>query len=184
MNKEKTGKKRTLRVPAEVKSMVQPMKPAAVRKRLSQSQENDLRNVCDAFRPDTPLICLFAGECRTDKSMAAEMLAKELDLELLRVDLSAVVSKYIGETEKNLERILDAAEQGGWILFFDEADALFGRRSEVKDSHDRYANVEMSHLLQRMENYHGPMILSTSVKGNLDPAFIRRLRYVIDFPGP
>ena len=116
--------------------------------------------------------------------MAAEVLAHELGLDLYRIDLSAVVSKYIGETEKNLRRLFDAAEDGGAILFFDEADALFGKRSEVKDSHDRYANIEVNYLLQRMEAYRGLAILATNMKDALDPAFLRRLRFVVDFPFP
>ena len=103
---------------------------------------------------------------------------------LYRIDLSAVVSKYIGETEKNLRRIFDAAEMGGAILLFDEADALFGKRTEVKDSHDRHANVEVSYLLQRMEAYQGLAILTTNLKGSLDQAFLRRIRFVIPFPFP
>jgi SpoVK/Ycf46/Vps4 family AAA+-type ATPase len=116
--------------------------------------------------------------------MAAEVLANELRLNLYRIDLSAVVSKYIGETEKNLRSLFDAAENGGTILFFDEADALFGKRSEVKDAHDRYANIEVNYLLQRMEAYGGLAILATNMKSALDPAFMRRLRFVIHFPMP
>jgi SpoVK/Ycf46/Vps4 family AAA+-type ATPase len=116
--------------------------------------------------------------------MAAEVIAKELSLDLCRIDLSGVISKYIGETERNLRRVFDAAEAGGAVLFFDEADALFGKRSEVKDSHDRYANIEVSYLLQRMEAYRGLAILATNLKGHLDAAFLRRLRYVIDIPFP
>jgi ATPase family associated with various cellular activities (AAA)/Winged helix domain, variant len=127
---------------------------------------------------------LFAGESGTGKTMAAEVLARELGLLLYRIDLSAVVSKYIGETEKNLRRLFDAAEAGGAILFFDEADALFGRRSEVKDSHDRYANIEINYLLQRMESYHGLAILATNMKSALDAAFVRRLRFIVNFPFP
>jgi hypothetical protein len=127
---------------------------------------------------------LFAGASGTGKTMAAEVLAGELKLDLYRVDLSQVVSKYIGETEKNLERIFDAAEQGGAILLFDEADALFGKRSEVKDSRDRYANIEVSFLLQRMEAYRGLAILTTNQKKALDTAFLRRLRFVVEFPFP
>jgi hypothetical protein len=127
---------------------------------------------------------LFAGESGTGKTLAAEVIAGELDLNLYRIDLSAVVSKYIGETEKNLRRLFDAAERGGTILFFDEADALFGKRSEVKDSHDRYANIEINYLLQRMEAYTGLAILATNMKGSLDPAFTRRLRFMVDFPFP
>ncbi|MBA3946489.1 MAG: ATP-binding protein [Herpetosiphonaceae bacterium] len=127
---------------------------------------------------------LFAGESGTGKTMAAEVLANELRLNLYRIDLSSVVSKYIGETEKNLRRLFDAAEDGGAILFFDEADALFGKRSEVKDSHDRYANIEINYLLQRIEAYQGLAILATNMKGALDTAFMRRLRFVVTFPFP
>lgn len=127
---------------------------------------------------------LFAGVSGTGKTMAAEVLANELNLDLYRVDLSSVVSKYIGETEKNLRRVFDAAEEGGSILLFDEADALFGRRSEVKDSHDRYANIEVSYLLQRMESYKGLAILTTNMKSALDTAFLRRIRFIVEFPFP
>lgn len=127
---------------------------------------------------------LFAGPSGTGKTMAAEVIARELRLDLLHVDLSQVVSKYIGETEKNLGRVFDEAEAGGAILLFDEADALFGKRSEVKDSHDRYANLEVSYLLQRMEAYRGLAILTTNLKKSLDDAFQRRLRFVVTFPFP
>lgn len=127
---------------------------------------------------------LFAGVSGTGKTMSAEVLANELGLELYRIDLSQVVSKYIGETEKNLRRVFDAAEESSAILLFDEADALFGKRSEVKDSHDRYANVEISYLLQRMEAYRGLAILTTNMKEALDQAFLRRIRFVIQFPFP
>jgi ATP-dependent 26S proteasome regulatory subunit len=127
---------------------------------------------------------LFSGPSGTGKTMAAEVLANELRLDLYRIDLSQVVSKYIGETEKNLRRVFDAAEEGGSILLFDEADALFGKRSEVKDSHDRYANIEVSYLLQRMEAYRGLAILTTNLKNALDSAFLRRLRFVAQFPFP
>jgi len=146
--------------------------------------------VCDAWgfaeqsNRGLSLSALFAGPSGTGKTLAAEILANELELDLYRIDLSAVVSKYIGETEKNLRRVFDAAEEGGAILLFDEADALFGKRSEVKDSHDRYANVEISYLLQRMEAYRGLAILTTNMKQALDPAFLRRLRFVIQFPFP
>jgi hypothetical protein len=129
---------------------------------------------------------LFCGESGVGKTMAAEVIANELHLNLYRIDLSAVVSKYIGETEKNLRRLFDATEDGGAILFFDEADALFGKRSEVKDSHDRYANIEINYLLQRMEAYRGLAILATNMKSALDTAFMRRLRFIVNFqfPGP
>jgi MoxR-like ATPase len=127
---------------------------------------------------------LFAGPSGTGKTMAAEVLADALRLDLYRIDLSAVVSKYIGETEKNLRRLFDAAEDGGVILFFDEADALYGKRSEVKDSHDRYANIEVNYLLQRMDAYRGLAILATNVRKAIDWAFLRRLRFILDFPAP
>ena len=127
---------------------------------------------------------LFSGPPGTGKTMAADVLANELRLDLYRIDLSQVVSKYIGETEKNLRRVFDAAEQSGAVLFFDEADALFGKRSEVKDSHDRYANIEVSYLLQRMEDYRGLAILATNRKSLLDDAFLRRLRFHVEFPFP
>ncbi|KAM3094019.1 ATP-binding protein [Phormidesmis sp. 146-35] len=127
---------------------------------------------------------LFAGSSGTGKTLAAETLATELKLDLYRIDLSAVVSKYIGETEKNLRRVFDAAETGGVILLFDEADAIFGKRSEVKDSHDRHANIEVSYLLQRMEAYRGLAILTTNLKDSLDTAFLRRIRFVVQFPFP
>jgi SpoVK/Ycf46/Vps4 family AAA+-type ATPase len=127
---------------------------------------------------------LFAGASGTGKTMAAEVLANELHLDLYRIDLSSVVSKYIGETEKNLRRVFDAAESGGAILLFDEADALFGKRSEIKDSHDRYANIEVSYLLQRMEAYRGLAILTTNMKESLDTAFLRRIRFIVNFPFP
>ena len=127
---------------------------------------------------------LFAGASGTGKTLAAEILAGVLRLDLYRIDLSQVVSKYIGETEKNLRRVFDAAEAAGAVLLFDEADALFGKRSEVKDSHDRYANIEVSYLLQRMESYRGLAILTTNMKQALDPAFKRRIRFVVHFPFP
>lgn len=127
---------------------------------------------------------LFAGPPGTGKTMAAEILARELELPIYRIDLSQVVNKYIGETEKNLKRLFDAAEISDLILFFDEADSLFGRRTEVKDAHDRYANLEISYLLERMERFKGLAILATNRKDDLDEAFLRRLRYIIDFPFP
>jgi ATP-dependent 26S proteasome regulatory subunit len=127
---------------------------------------------------------LFTGASGTGKSMAAEVIANELRLDLYRIDLSGVVSKYIGETEKNLDRIFRAAEDSNAILFFDEADAIFGKRSEVRDSHDRYANIEISYLLQKMEEYDGVTILTTNLRQNLDDAFVRRLGFIIQFPFP
>ncbi len=127
---------------------------------------------------------LFCGRPGTGKTMAAEVLAGELGLDLYRIDLAAVVSKYIGETEKNLSRIFAEAEAADAILFFDEADALFGKRTEIRDSHDRYANLEVSYLLQRMEEYDGAVVLATNFRGNLDEAFERRFHFAVDFPMP
>jgi hypothetical protein len=127
---------------------------------------------------------LFAGPPGTGKTMAAEVIATELGLDLFKIDLSTIVSKYIGETEKNLERIFNEAQSSNAILFFDEADAIFGKRSEVKDAHDRYANIEISYLLQRMEAYDGVTILATNLRANLDEAFTRRLQFAVDFPFP
>lgn len=130
------------------------------------------------------ITCLFAGPSGTGKTMAAEILAQKLDLPMYRIDLSQVLNKYIGETEKNLKRLFDFAEISDTILFFDEADALFGRRTEIKDAHDRYANITVSYLLERMERFKGLAILATNQKKNLDESFTRRIRYIIDFPIP
>jgi ATP-dependent 26S proteasome regulatory subunit len=127
---------------------------------------------------------LFAGPPGTGKTMSAEVIAKDLGLDLYKIDLSNLVSKYIGETEKNLERIFTEAQSSNAILFFDEADAIFGKRSGVKDAHDRYANLEISYLLQRMETYDGVTILATNLRSNLDEAFLRRLQFAIDIPFP
>lgn len=127
---------------------------------------------------------MFSGASGTGKTMAAEVLAKALQLHLYRVELPSMISKYIGETEKNLRRLFDAADRCGAILFFDEADSLFGKRTEVKDSHDRYANIEVNYLLQRMEEYNGLSILATNRKTDVDRAFLRRLRFLVDFQFP
>ena len=127
---------------------------------------------------------LFSGPSGTGKTMAAEVMARTLGVDLFRVDLAGVVSKYIGETEKNLDRVFSAAERANGIVFFDEADALFGKRSEVHDSHDRYANIEISFLLQKMEQFDGIAILATNLRGNLDDAFVRRLAFSVHFPFP
>jgi len=130
------------------------------------------------------ITALFAGVSGTGKSMAAEVLANHLRLDLYRVDLSAVIDKYIGETEKNLRRVFDAAEQSGALLLFDESDALFGKRSQVKDSHDRYANIELSYLLQRTEEYQGLAILTTNSDECLDRSFFQRIGFFVNFPFP
>lgn len=136
--------------------------------------------------PKPGIKALFAGKSGTGKTMAAQVIATDLKLDLYRIDLSQVVSKYIGETEKNLRRVLAAAEASDAVLLLDEADALFGKRSEVKDSHDRYANIEINYLLQRVESYRGLVIFATERKAALDSAFTRRLRlrYTVSFPPP
>jgi SpoVK/Ycf46/Vps4 family AAA+-type ATPase len=127
---------------------------------------------------------LFSGPSGTGKTMAAEIIAHELELDLYKIDLSRVVSKYIGDTEKNLDRIFTAAESANAVLLFDEADTVFGKRSQVRDAHDRYANIEIGYLLQRMEEYEGTAILSTNTPANMDAAFIRRLKFHVEFPFP
>ncbi len=127
---------------------------------------------------------LFSGPPGTGKTLAAQIMANQLGVDLYRIDLSTVVSKYVGETEKNLERIFSEASESNAILFFDEADTIFGKRSEVKDAHDRYANIEVGYLLQRMESYNGVAILATNLRANLDDAFTRRLQFIVNFPFP
>lgn len=130
------------------------------------------------------LNALFVGPPGTGKTMAAEVIANELGLDLYAIDLSQIVDKYLGETEKNLHRVFEEAQATSAILFFDEADALFGRRSEVKDAHDRYANVEVSYLLQKLEEYDGVVILASNLRQNIDDAFVRRIHHIVDFPFP
>jgi DNA polymerase III delta prime subunit len=130
------------------------------------------------------LNALFSGPSGTGKTLAAEILAGELGLELYKIDLATVVSKYVGETEKNLDRIFAEAENANAILLFDEADALFGKRSEVRDAHDRYANIEVAYLLQRVEAYEGVTVLATNLRKNIDAAFLRRLHFAVEFPHP
>jgi AAA+ superfamily predicted ATPase len=167
---------------------------------LHQDSVDQLKELCSAVRHHsfvleqtgfdrrlsggTGITALFAGVSGTGKTMAAEVVAGELGLPLFRVDLAAIVSKWIGETEKNLDRVFEAASDSNAILFFDEADAIFGKRSEVKDAHDRYANLEISYLLQKMENYRGVAILATNMRHQLDDAFLRRLTFMVIFPMP
>lgn len=127
---------------------------------------------------------LVDGGDAAARSGVAEALASDLQRDLFRLDLTAIASKYIGETEKNLERVFEMAQQAGAVLYFDEADALFGRRTDVKDAHDRYANVEVGYLLERIEAYEGLVILAANTRTNIDPAFVRRLRYVVALPAP
>ena len=171
---------RDLQLPATEKALLQQI-AQQVALRTTVYDDGGFRN---RMNRGLGISVLFAGESGTGKTMAAEVLANDLRLTLYRIDLSAVVNKYIGQTEKNLRKLFDAAEDGGAILFFDEADALFGKRSEVKDSHDRYANIEVNYLLQRMESYTGLAILASNMKSALDPAFLRRLRFVVNFPFP
>jgi hypothetical protein len=153
------------------------------RLRWSVYEELGFERLCPMGRGIT---ALFAGPSGTGKTMAAQVLARSLGMALYRVDLSGVVNKYIGETEKRLKRVFDACERANVVLFFDEADALFGQRTQVKDAHDRFANIEIDYLLQRMEQFDGLAILATNRKGDLDQAFLRRIRFIVDFvqPGP
>lgn len=162
------------------------IKPAAAWEQLASSRGTvaELKKLTNEASPGTNSVILFTGASGTGKTLAAEVIAKELNLDLMHVDLSAVVSKYIGETEKNLASIFADAEPTNTVLLFDEADALFGKRTGVKDSHDRHANVEISYLLQRMEQYNGIAILATNRKENIDAAFLRRFQRVIDFSVP
>jgi SpoVK/Ycf46/Vps4 family AAA+-type ATPase len=141
-----------------------------------------LKNICQEFKSGQGLLCLFAGNRGVGQSWAAQAVANLLGMDLYRIDLAAVASKYIGETEKNLNRIFDAAEMADAVLFFDEADALFGKRTEVKDSHDRYANIDTNYLLQRIEAFQGLVILASNMKPASDPSLLRRVRHVIKFP--
>ena len=145
-----------------------------------------LRELIESFRARERggFVVLFSGPSGTGKTMAAEAVAAELGVDLYRVDLSRVVSKYIGETEKNLIRTFEEAERANGVLLFDEADALFGKRSEVKDGHDRYANMKIGYLLQRIEEYPGAVILTSNVRPDVDQAFLRRLDRIVDFPHP
>ncbi len=135
-------------------------------------------------QPSTGIVAMFAGVSGTGKTLASEIVAGELSLDVFKLDLSSVVSKYIGETEKNLDEVFSAASAGNMVLFFDEADSLFGKRSEVRDAHDRYANIEVSYLLQRLEAYEGLVILATNFEKNIDEAFMRRIHVRVEFPLP
>jgi hypothetical protein len=190
------------RTPRATSPLVRQVRPVAGWEDLilPESAAAQLREICDQakhrdivmsrwgfenkVRGGGQLSALFSGASGTGKTMAAEVLSHELGRELHRIDLSQIMSKYIGETEKNLGAVFAAAEAAGAMLFFDEADALFGKRSAVKDAHDRYANVEISYLLQRMEEYRGVAILATNLRHNMDPAFVRRLRFSVEFPFP
>ena len=149
---------------------------------LAESQKQILKEISMHARDSCENVVIFAGVNGTEKTIAAEVIARGLKRDLYRVDLSKIVSTYIGETEKNLNRLLNAAQSAGAILFFDEADALFGKRSEVKDAHDRYANIETGYLLQRLESFKGFAVLATNNVDNTPETFRRRIRFVINFP--
>lgn len=149
---------------------------------LAESQKQILKEISMHARDSRETIVLFAGVNGTGKTIAAEVIAGGLKRDLYRVDLSKIVSKYIGETEKNLSRLFNAAESASAILLFDEADALFGKRSEVKDSHDRYANIEVGYLLQQLEAFNGIAILATNNEEDTDDTFRRRIRFIVEFP--
>ena len=155
------------------------------RNRKGQQLPREIEQLVQRLGSDTSrtgATALFVGSDSTAKTMAAEVLANELGRDLYRVDLSQVVSKYIGETEKNLSLVFEAAEKAGWVLFFDEADALFGNRTDVKDSHDRYANLDVGFLLDRLESFEGLVVLATNRRDALDDAFTRRMKHIVDFP--
>jgi len=160
------------------------IKPRATWKLLGYHSRmpNNFNNIYRDFIPGKRAACLFCGENSTSKILAAELISKELKLKLYRIDLSAVVSQYIGETEKNLGHIFDRAKDSGYILFFDEADALFGKRTEVSDTHDRFANTETGYLLQKMDEYRGIAILATNQNHKLDDDFVSRMQFVVKFP--
>jgi hypothetical protein len=163
-----------------------PDKLAQLKELVSRYQHRDVVHEEWGFPafPSAGLVALFSGQSGTGKTLAAEIIAGELGLDLYKLDLSAVVSKYIGETEQNLERVFSAASAGNLVLFFDEADSLFGKRSEVTDARDRYANIEVSYLLQRLESYDGLVVMATNFQKNIDEAFVRRIHVSIEFPVP
>jgi len=170
-----------------IEDIVLPDQPAQVLRQIIAHHRNSAQVLGDwgfGRSRGQGLSVLFAGPSGTGKTLAAEVIARELDLDLFRIDLSQVVDKYIGETEKNLARLFDAAEASDAVLLFDEADALFGRRSAVRDSHDRYANLEVGYLLQRIEAYRGVVVLTSNLPSSIDPAFNRRLAYIVRFTFP
>jgi SpoVK/Ycf46/Vps4 family AAA+-type ATPase len=184
MKPDESIRKATHQPEVDLPSVTRIVTPTATWEQLNHAPDAMLgvRAICQAFKPGQSLLCRFAGERGTGQTLAAQAIARQLGLALVHVDLSALVSKYIGETEKNLQRIFDSANPQDSLLFFDEADALFGKRTEVKDSHDRYANIDTDDLLQRIEAFGGLVILASNMKSALDSAFVRRIRHVIDFP--
>jgi SpoVK/Ycf46/Vps4 family AAA+-type ATPase len=168
----------------DLPGMIRIINPAVTWEQLNHAPDAmlGLKAICQEFKPRQSMMCQFSGERSTGQSLAAQAIARQLGKPLMHVDLAAVVSKYIGETEKNLNRIFETAQAQDAVLFFDEADALFGKRTEVKDSHDRYANIDTNYLLQRIEAFEGLVILASNKKPAPDSAFLRRVRHVIDFP--
>jgi SpoVK/Ycf46/Vps4 family AAA+-type ATPase len=166
--------------------VLEPHRSALVRSVVDRATHRDVVYGQWGFSPfpSTGVTALFSGASGTGKTLAAEIVAGELGLDLYRIDLSQMVSKYIGETEKNLSEVFAAAEASPVVLFFDEADALLGKRSEVSDAHDRYANLEVAYLLQRLERYNGVVVLATNLANNIDPAFLRRVHVSVEFPVP
>ena len=166
--------------------MLEKLQHASIRdlRRLDPVIGRQIKSIADPFRDQRGQVGLFDGTDGNGKTLAAQLLGNLLGYPAYRVDLSAVVSKYIGETEKNLDRVFEAAESSDIVLLLDEADALFGKRSEVDDARDRYANQETGYLLQRLEAFEGVAVLTTNSRDNIDDAFLRRLNWVIDFPRP
>ena len=184
MDKKRSVKGTARLMPSDFARMAKHIKPRTTWDRLPfpQSTLTKLKHISRKYTGDDSVVILFSGASRAGRTMAAKALANDLRLSLYQVDLSAVVGKYVGDTEKNLRRLFEAAENSDTILFLDEADALFDKRPEVKDSHDRYANMDLKYLLQRIESHRGLVILSTNLKSAIDGAFIRRLRFVVNFP--
>jgi SpoVK/Ycf46/Vps4 family AAA+-type ATPase len=184
MDNDIKGKKVTHQRSPDFEGLARHIKPIATWENLSYPQGvlTDLRNICSIFKPGKGLICLFVGESGTCKTLAAEVIANQLHIDLCRIDLSVIVTKFIGETEKDLDLLFDRAEDRNCILFFDDADTLFGKRSNEKNNFDRYANIEITYLMQRMQAYPGLAILSINKKNAMDGKFLERFHCIIDFP--
>jgi SpoVK/Ycf46/Vps4 family AAA+-type ATPase len=184
MNPDPRIKKPALQPTVDLPSLVGITKSGITLEQLNVAPDTlfGLKNICLGYKSGYNLLCLFAGNRGAGQSVAAEAIANQLGVPLYRIDLAAVVNKYIGETEKNLNRIFDAAERQDVMLFLDEADALFGKRTDVKDGHDRYATIDVNHLLRRIEAFEGLVILASNSRLALDPALLRRVRHVVKFP--
>jgi SpoVK/Ycf46/Vps4 family AAA+-type ATPase len=184
MKPDESIRKATHQPKIDLPGVTRIVKPTASWEQLTHAPDamRGLKAICQEFKPGQGLMCLFSGARGTAQTLVAQAIAKQLGKPLMHVDLAVVVSKYIGETEKNLNRVLEAAESQDAVLLFDEADALFGKRTEVKDSHDGYANIDTNDLLQRIEAFEGLVILASNIKSAPDSASMRRIRHVIDFP--